>query len=202
MLYHTSRILLFRPLICYPSSKLAGELESPLGCCTGSAVKIVTLAKAHQSRYSLRNIVNIAVHAVFTASTIHLSNVLSCNSVYEFKARQYLSTCMEILNELGGTWSSALRCQHMLQSLMGKYGAPAPRTQGEVPLRIGLEDSSPEDYTNGQQILEMDPETNLEAIFGPLPSLSAAIFPDEQFDSFTGFEPLDFGDECHMEAWL
>jgi hypothetical protein len=88
----------------------------------------------------------------------------------------------------------------MLQSLMGKYGAP--QTKSEVPLRAGLEGSSPEDYTNGQQILEMDPETNLEAIFGPLPSLSAVIFPYEQLDSFSGFETLDFGEDSHVEAWL
>lgn len=121
MLYHTTTILLFRPFMSQDRSKLLPESSDPLGLCTCSAVKVVSLARAFRTRYGLRNIVNIAVHAVFTASTIHLCNVASTNTSYESSARQYLSSCISFLREIGETWPCALRCLHVIHSLMAKF---------------------------------------------------------------------------------
>ena len=103
MLYHTTIILVFRPLTSHARSKFLPEPFGPLGSCTSSAVKISTLAKAYHARYSLRNIVNIAVHAVFTASTSYLSNLASKHVSYEPNAHQYLESCMSFLEEMGET---------------------------------------------------------------------------------------------------
>jgi hypothetical protein len=126
-------------------SKLLPESFDPLGLCTSSAVKIVTLARAFRTRYNLRNIVNIAVHAVFTASTIHLCNVASTSVSYESNARQYLSSCMVFLQEIGETWPCALRCLYIIHSLMAKFEVSMTGVAAQ-PLS-SEEGGLPNDYT-------------------------------------------------------
>jgi hypothetical protein len=115
MIYHTTTILLFRPFISHARSKFLPEPLDPLGLCTNSAANIVTLAKAYHRNYSLRHIVNIAVHAIFTAATIHLSNMMTSSNVsYGANARQYLGSCTEILEKMGEAWPSSLRSLHVI----------------------------------------------------------------------------------------
>lgn len=150
MLYHTTMILVFRPMISHTRSKLLPEPFDPLGLCTGSAVKIATLTKAYRSKYSLRKIVNIAVHCVFTASTIHLCNLTSTTIGYETSARHYLSHCISFLQEIGETWPSGTRSLHVIWGLIAKYRIP-----GDFNLNRGItstesqenEETSPKDYT-------------------------------------------------------
>lgn len=145
MLYHTTTILLFRPFISHTQSKFLPEPFDPLGSCTSSAVKIVALAKAYRSNYSLRTVVNIAVHCVFTAATIHLSNVTSTNVSYGANARHYLGSCMDILEEMGQTWPSAQRCLHVVHSLMVKYKIKSMNSA--IHQAPSDEEASPKDYT-------------------------------------------------------
>lgn len=225
MLYHTTTILVFRPLISHARSRLLPEPFDPIGSCTSSAVKIVTLAKSHRTRYSLRNIVNIAVHAVFTASTIHLSNVTSTNVSYGFNARQYLGSCMEFLEEMGGTWPSALRCLHVIHSLMAKYGISG--TCSTVQLASSEEGGSPKDYTYEerceqrvpgslpampqlipqssltmqQQTQISGPDPSMQRFTDPLPTFSAEDPQPQQYYIPTDFD-MSFFDVPDMSVSL
>lgn len=146
-------ILVFRPTISHSRSKLLPEPFDPLGLCTNSAVKISTLTKAYRSRYSLRKIVNIAVHCVFTASTIHLSNLASMNVGYEHSARQYLSHCMSFLQEIGETWPSATRSLHVIKSLITKYNVPGDFELEQInSTNPEDEETSPKDYTYDERL--------------------------------------------------
>jgi hypothetical protein len=161
MLYHTTTILLFRPFISHARSKLLPEPLDPLGLCTNSAANIVTLVKAYRRDYSLRHIVNIAVHTVFTAATIHLSNITSTNVSYGANARQYLESCTEILERMGETWPSALRSLHVVHSLMVKYGAIGASSAADTQ-----EEPSPKDYTYAER-----QEQRLLGSFATMPQL-------------------------------
>ncbi|KAK5215853.1 hypothetical protein LTR96_011321 [Exophiala xenobiotica] len=121
ILYHTATILLFRPFISHARSNCLPESFDPLGSCTSSAVKIVTLVKAYRKDYSLQFCHNMAVHGLFTASTIHLVNLVSKNASYEHSARQSLFRSTELLKEMGSTWQSAVRCLQVIWGLMERH---------------------------------------------------------------------------------
>lgn len=181
MLYHTTMILVFRPMISQNRSKLLPEPFDPLGLCTSSAVKIATLTKAYQSRYSLRKIVNIAVHCVFTASTIHLSNLTSTNVGYESSARHYLSHCMSFLQAIGETWPSATRSLHVIRGLITKYRIPGDFSTYESTTTNELrenEETSPKDYTFDARL-----EHKAAASLATMPQLRPQI---SQVDHRTG----------------
>ncbi len=171
MLYHTTTILVFRPLISHARSKLLPESFYPLGSCTSSVVKISTMAKAYRARYSLRNISNIAVHAVFTAVTIHLCNLDSANVSYEPNARQYLGNCLSFLEEIGNTWPSALRYLHVIHSLIAKYHVA--QNNSVTQLATSKDGASPKDYTREKRI-EQRVLGSLPAIPQLLPQSSLA----------------------------
>ena len=63
----------------------------------------------------------MAVHGLFTASTIHMVNVVSEIDSYEHSARQNLFRSMELMKEMGQTWRSAHRCLQVISSLMEKH---------------------------------------------------------------------------------
>ncbi len=172
MLYHTTMILVFRPTISHSRSKLLPEPFDPLGLCTNSAVKISTLTKAYRSRYSLRKIVNIAVHCVFTASTIHLSNLASMNVGYESSARQYLSYSMSFLQEIGETWPSATRSLHVIKSLITKYNVSGDFKIDQITNNNPEdEEMSPKDYTFDER-LEHKAAASLSTMPQLLPQVS------------------------------
>jgi hypothetical protein len=188
MLYYTTTILLFRPFMSQDRSKLLPESFDPLGLCTGSAVKIVTLARAFRTRYSLRNIVNIAVHAVFTASTIHLCNVASTNVSYELNARQYLSCCTSFLQEMGETWPCALRCLHVIHSLMAKFEVPITSVTAQPP--SSEEGGSPIDYTYEERA-EQRTINSLPTMPQLLPQLPQSFTGTlQQHTPMSGAEPI------------
>ena len=190
MLYHTTMILVFRPTISHSRSKLLPERFDPLGSCTSSAVKISTLAKAYRLRYSLRKIVNIAVHCVFTASTIHLSNLASTNVGYESSARQYLGHCMSFLQEIGETWPSATRSLHVIMRLITKYNVPGDFNIYETTSNEAQEDeeTSPKDYTFDER-LEHKAAASLPTMPQLLPQISQLEYSTSNFELQT--HPLE-----------
>ena len=191
MLYHTTMILVFRPMIPHARSKLLPESFDPLGLCTGSAVKIASLIKAYRSKYSLRKIVNIAVHCVFTASTIHLCNLTSTTISYETSARHYLSQCISFLQEIGETWPSATRSLHVIWGLIAKYRIP-----GDFSLNGGItsnesqendEEMSPKDYTFDARL-----EHKAVASLPTMPQLRTQVSQGDQSTSDTVMQTQPF----------
>lgn len=121
ILYHTATVLLFRPFISQARSNCLPASFDPLGSCTNSAVKIVTLVKTYKEDYSLQFSHNMAIHGLFTASTIHLVNIVSKIDSYEHSARQNLFRSIELMKEMCETWRSANRCLQVIRSLMEKH---------------------------------------------------------------------------------
>ena len=119
MMYHTTTILLFRP---FGSQKqIAGIPASPWELCTASANSIVTLIKLYRSRYSLRYIVNLSVHMIFTASIIHLVNATSSNDSLRRSSNNALRTCTSAFVEIGKVWPSASKSLRVVESLQQKW---------------------------------------------------------------------------------
>jgi len=118
-MYHTTTILLFRP---FGSQKqIAGIPASPWELCTASANSIVTLIKLYRSRYSLRYMVNLSVHMVFTASIIHLVNATSSNDSLRRSSNTALRTCTSAFEEIGKVWASASKSLRVVESLQQKW---------------------------------------------------------------------------------
>jgi hypothetical protein len=119
MMYHTTAILLFRP---FGSQKhVAGIPASPWELCTASANSIVTLLKLYRSRFSLRYIVNLSVHMVFTASIVHLVNATSSHESLRRSSKNALRTCTSGFAEIGEVWASASKSLRVVESLQRKW---------------------------------------------------------------------------------
>jgi hypothetical protein len=124
MTYHTTIILLFRPF--GNQRQIAGISASPWELCTASANSIVTLLKLYRSRFSLRYIVHLAVHCLFTASIIHLANATSVNESLQRSSKNALRVCFSGFEEIGEIWASASKSLHVLKSLQHKWNLKSP----------------------------------------------------------------------------
>src|SRR5271169_5905831 len=133
MMYHTTTILLFRP---FGSQKqIAGIPASPWELCTASANSIVTLIKLYRSRYSLKYMVNLSVHMIFTASIIHLVNATSSNDSLRRSSNNSLRTCTSAFMEIGKVWASASKSLRVVESLQQKWQiqTSSPPTEDDIP---------------------------------------------------------------------
>jgi len=119
MIYHTTMILLFRP---FGSQKqIAGISASPWELCTASANSIVTLLKLYRSRFTLRYIINLSVHMLFTASIVHLVNATSANESLQRSSKNALRICISGFEEIGEIWVSAIKSLSVVKSLQQKW---------------------------------------------------------------------------------
>ena len=181
ILYHTATILLFRPFISQMRSDCLPASFDPLGTCTNSAVKIVTLVKSYKRDYSLQFCHNMAVHGLFTASTIHLVNVVSKIASYEHSARQHLFRSIELMREMGDTWQSACRCLQVIWSLMEKHAinirqaAVSDRAQPSLNTMSLDED----DYPNNLNLDYTYESRSRQQLMDSMPSLPQLIAPDD-----------------------
>jgi len=119
MMYHTTTILLFRPFGA--RKQLAGIPASPWELCTASANSIVALLKLYRARFSLRYIINLSVHIIFTASIVHLVNATSTNESLRRSSRNAIRTCTSGFAEIGEIWASAKKSLRVVESLQVKW---------------------------------------------------------------------------------
>lgn len=131
-MYHTTTILLFRPF--GGKKQIAGIPASPWELCTASANSMVTLIKLYRSRYSLRYMVNLSVHMIFTASIIHLVNATSSNESLRRSSNNALRTCTSAFMEIGKVWASASKSLRVVESLQQKWQiTTSPPTEDDIP---------------------------------------------------------------------
>jgi hypothetical protein len=131
MIYHTTMVLLFRP---FGSQKqIAGIPVSPWELCTSSANSIITLLKLYRSRFSLRYIVNLSVHMVFTAAIVHLVNATSSNESLRRSSKNALRTCTSGFAEIGEVWASASKSLQVVESLQLKWQLQSPSPPEDEP---------------------------------------------------------------------
>ena len=191
ILYHTATILLFRPFISQMRSDCLPASLDPLGECTNSAVKIVTLVKAYKRDYRLQYCHNMAVHGLFTASTIHLVNIVSKIASYEHSARQNLFRSIELMREMGGTWRSACRCLQVIWSLMEKHAINVQ--QGPVSesaqTRLNTVSLDEDDYLNNMNLDYTYESRSRQQLMDSMPNLPQVIAYGANSD-FSGYDQM------------
>ena len=184
ILYHTATTLLFRPFISQKRSDCVPASLDPLSECTNSAVKIVTLVKAYKRDYSLQYCHNMAVHGLFTASTIHLVNTVSKIASYEHNARQNLFRSIELMREMGETWRSARRCLQVIWSLMEKHAInihQAP-VSGSAQTRLNTVSLDEDDYLNNMGLDYTYESRSRQQLMDSMPSLPQVIAHPDNSD--------------------
>lgn len=124
LLYRTSFILLFRPFLSAKNRKLFQWLlpNTPYGICRESAMSIATLISLYRDRFTLRCIVNLSVHVLFTASTVLLLDASSSDTDVRKKALLSLNTCTNALDEISIAWPNAERSANVIRLLAEKWG--------------------------------------------------------------------------------
>ncbi|ODQ54630.1 hypothetical protein SAICODRAFT_5832 [Saitoella complicata NRRL Y-17804] len=122
MMYHTTVILLFRPFLAKKEPVLKGT-ALPRQMCTNAAMAIANLLTYYRQRFSLRYVVNLSVHILFTACTIHLVDATVATSSVESRAesRKALRVCSDGLAEISNTWESASRSLRVVGALARKW---------------------------------------------------------------------------------
>jgi hypothetical protein len=169
MMYHTTTILLFRP---FGSQKqIAGIPASPWELCTASANSIVTLIKLYRSRYSLRYIVNLSVHMIFTASIIHLVNATSSNDSLRRSSNNALRTCTSAFVEIGKVWPIASKSLRVVESLQQKW-------QIHTSSQPIDDDVSAQNWTNANNYTYPTLPMKVEPEFDMMPSFTDGGFGD------------------------
>ena len=132
MVYNTTMILLFRPFISGTLCAQLSETVDPMALCIKSATTMTGLFRRYRSIYTLTNIVNIAVHALFTAATVHLCSLqleVTSDNSFASSAQQLgrgkdwnnLSESLTMLQEIAQAWPSAYRCVRVINRLLQKY---------------------------------------------------------------------------------
>lgn len=132
LMYHTSYILLFRPFLSAKKRNLFQWLlpRTPYEICRESAMSIATLISLYRDRFSLRCIVNLSVHVLFTASTVLLLDASSSNEDIRKKALLSLNTCTNALDEISIAWPNAGRSAKVIRLLAEKWGIPIITAEG------------------------------------------------------------------------
>ena len=166
MLYHTTTILLFRPFGAH--KQVAGITPSPWELCTSSANSIVALLKLYRSRFSLRYIVNLSVHMLFTASIVHLVNTLSSKESLQRSSKNALRTCMLGFSEIGQAWASATKSLHVVESLQRKWQPDARSPEKEAIPISTKKDILPQDEQEVNIVMPSLWQPNFTETFVPL----------------------------------
>ena len=95
--------------------------ESALNECPSSATQIVSLFNAYSRLYTLRLSTVTAVQIAYIAGKTHLVTILTGgpdSSAKSRKARVEFLECVQILREIGETWTSGRVTADMLQALL------------------------------------------------------------------------------------
>lgn len=120
MIYHTTVILLHRPFIPGPNQTLRPSLLPCASICASAADAIISITMSMFAENKLRYVMNYAVYYIFTAGIIFTKNSTSSEDSKssldaKFKARQ----CMQALDEIELTWTTASKSCHILAELSG-----------------------------------------------------------------------------------
>lgn len=117
-MYHSAIIFLFRPFF-----KLGGSnwnyqnLPDPLLIGTESARNIVSLLNKYKTKFSLRNIINLATYVISTAITVFIAVI----SFKESSDLDYLTTCQDLLHEIASSWPDSETIYQRVKQSITKY---------------------------------------------------------------------------------
>ncbi|KAI9148115.1 Nitrogen assimilation transcription factor nirA [Paramyrothecium foliicola] len=126
--YHVTIILLHRPFFpafrgAAKSALMKGSYEENLHAraCKASAQRIRAITKAFKTHYTLRYVPLSGVHCVFTATVIHLLDLMYTEGIAHTRARAQIRDCLDSLQEMSKTWSWSGRCLRSVLSLATEW---------------------------------------------------------------------------------
>lgn len=106
-------------------------------------MSIATLISLYRDRFTLRCIVNLSVHVLFTASTVLLLDASSSDTDVRKKALLSLNTCTNALDEISIAWPNAERSANVIRLLAEKWGIHIITSEGiNGPLSSDIQDDT------------------------------------------------------------
>jgi hypothetical protein len=127
MFFHLQYIHLFRPFLRYaPSASPLPAHVSPRRICTANAGAISKLMRLYKKLYNLRQICNIAVYMLHSATTIHLLNLP------EKTAKRDVIHGVKHLEEIAEDWICGRRSLSIISVLSRKWNVELPEAASQV----------------------------------------------------------------------
>jgi hypothetical protein len=127
MIYHTTVILLHRPFIPGPNQSLTPSLLPCSSICSAAADAVLSITNSMLSENKLRFVMNYSVYYIFTSALIFTktacSNKSEASSTADYskslEAKVKLTKCMQALDEIEATWTTASKNCQILAELSG-----------------------------------------------------------------------------------
>lgn len=128
MIYHTTVILLHRPFIPGPNQSLLPSLLPCASICSAAADAVLSITNSMLAENKLRYVMNYAVYYIFTSGIIFIrtacimkpNNEPSLSSDDKtLEAKVKVTKCMQALDEIEATWTTASKSCQILAELSG-----------------------------------------------------------------------------------
>ncbi|KAL9548642.1 hypothetical protein MBANPS3_005597 [Mucor bainieri] len=128
MIYHTTVILLHRPFIPGPNQSLLPSLLPCASICSAAADAVLSITNSMLAQNKLRYVMNYAVYYIFTSGIIFIrsacavkpTNAPSLSSDDKsLEAKVKVTKCMQALDEIEATWTTASKSCQILAELSG-----------------------------------------------------------------------------------
>ncbi|ORX79621.1 hypothetical protein K493DRAFT_243493 [Basidiobolus meristosporus CBS 931.73] len=118
ILYHSALILLHRPYIPKPNSRVCPSPYPSLQICITSANSITAIAHLCSGEPGLEEVLIFVLFPIFTAATVHLTNMTSRDMRLADLSKRYLSKNMVLLCRIRKRWGSAGKYYIVLRELL------------------------------------------------------------------------------------
>ncbi|KAF9193822.1 hypothetical protein BGZ51_002145 [Haplosporangium sp. Z 767] len=144
VIYHTSVVLLHRPILAAEKSASAIEsnfVENSVARCAEAASKVSDVLEFVQAYHCPPRIFISAFFAypVFTTATIHITNAFASDPVVATRARRSLSIHVKILQTMKSYWSMADKFFYIIRdlySIQSKISSSAPNSGVTTPRSV------------------------------------------------------------------
>ncbi|ORX99110.1 hypothetical protein K493DRAFT_313350 [Basidiobolus meristosporus CBS 931.73] len=118
VLYHSALVLLHRPYIPNPNSKVCATPYPSLQICTTSANSITAITHMCSGESGLEEVLVFVLFPIFTAATVHLANMTTKDEQLKSLAKKNLSKNMSLLSKIRKRWGSAGKYYIVIRELL------------------------------------------------------------------------------------
>lgn len=120
MIYHTTVILLHRPFIPGPNQSLIPSLLPCASICSSAADSVLFITNSMLAENKLRYVMNYAVYYIFTSGIIFIKSAANGpDNSKSLDAKVKVTKCMQALDEIEITWTTASKSCQILAELSG-----------------------------------------------------------------------------------